>query len=149
MTPLTTSTLFDLSNTYFMIAGIAGVNPGCGLSVCIPNHPLFHFIFLNMAPGTIAFAKSAVQVSLAYEIDPRELPANLSSGTGYIPLGATQPDGARRYTRSRRLPRQVSQRAGKPASERGSRRRGDRRRLVPRQVPRIRNRQLRLFAQQR
>lgn len=36
------------------------------------------------------FARFAVQVALQYEFDPREIPANFS--TGYIPLGSTTPD---------------------------------------------------------
>ncbi|KAL3425522.1 hypothetical protein PVAG01_02313 [Phlyctema vagabunda] len=62
---------FDLSSTYFLIAGIAGVNPECGTL------------------GSVNFAKYLVQVGLSYEIDMRELPSNYSSG--YVPLGASNP----------------------------------------------------------
>ncbi|RDW75681.1 hypothetical protein BP5796_06502 [Coleophoma crateriformis] len=62
---------FDLSTTYFLVAGIAGINPACGTL------------------GSVALQHYAVQVDLAYEIDPRELTSNYSSG--YIPLGAQTP----------------------------------------------------------
>ena len=68
---LTSSSLFDLCKTYFMIAGNAGVNPVCGTT------------------GSVAFSRYAVQVGLQYEFDPRDIPANYS--TGYIPQGAEVP----------------------------------------------------------
>ncbi|KAG9248779.1 purine nucleoside permease-domain-containing protein [Calycina marina] len=66
------SPLFNLTETYFMIAGIAGVNPEYGTL------------------GSVAFSKYAVQVALQYEFDAREIPDNYS--TGYIPLGSDAPD---------------------------------------------------------
>lgn len=63
---------FDLTTTYFMIAGIAGVNPEVA-TIC-----------------SVTFARYAVQVALQYEFDTREIPANFS--TGYIPQGSTVPD---------------------------------------------------------
>lgn len=54
-----------------MIAGIAGVNPEQA-TIC-----------------AVTFARYAVQVALQYEFDPREIPANFS--TGYIPQGSTVP----------------------------------------------------------
>ena len=63
---------FDLKKTYFMIAGIAGVNPEVATL------------------GSVTFAKYAVQVALQYEFDAREIPVNFS--TGYVPLGAVSPD---------------------------------------------------------
>ncbi|KIN02252.1 hypothetical protein OIDMADRAFT_162306 [Oidiodendron maius Zn] len=63
---------FDLKETYFMIAGIAGVNPKYGTI------------------GAVAFSKYAIQVALQYEFDAREIPDNFS--TGYIPLGSFAPD---------------------------------------------------------
>lgn len=69
---LVRSTLFDLCSTYFLIAGIAGVNPEVATT------------------GSVIFARFAVQVALQYEIDPRELPANFS--TGYVPQGSTVPN---------------------------------------------------------
>ncbi|KZT67086.1 NUP-domain-containing protein [Daedalea quercina L-15889] len=68
---LVASPYFNFSQTYFMIAGMAGVNPEVATL------------------GSVTFAKYAVQVALQYEIDAREMPANFT--TGYVPLGATAP----------------------------------------------------------
>ncbi|KAG2415917.1 hypothetical protein HFD88_007109 [Aspergillus terreus] len=65
------SPLFDLTHTYFLIAGIAGINPEAGTL------------------AGVALSRFAVQVALQYEIDLRELPANFS--TSYFPQGATAP----------------------------------------------------------
>ncbi|CAD6499717.1 BgTH12-03825 [Blumeria graminis f. sp. triticale] len=72
MTALVYSPLFDFRNTYFMVAGIAGVNPRHGTL------------------GDVAFSKYAIQVALQYEIDIRELPDNFT--TGYFPQGSQAPD---------------------------------------------------------
>ncbi|KAK4507027.1 hypothetical protein PRZ48_000761 [Zasmidium cellare] len=69
---LVRSPRFDLTTTYWMIAGIAGVNPEVA-TIC-----------------SATFARYAVQVALQYEFDPREIPSNFS--TGYIPLGSHAPD---------------------------------------------------------
>ncbi|OCK84626.1 NUP-domain-containing protein [Lepidopterella palustris CBS 459.81] len=69
---LVASPKFDLTTTYFMVAGIAGVNPEIATL------------------GSVAFSRYAVQVALQYEFDPREIPANFS--TGYIPQGSTSPN---------------------------------------------------------
>lgn len=69
---LALSPLFDLTKTYFLIAGIAGINPEFGTT------------------GSVVISRFAVQVALQYEIDLRELPPNYPFG--YIPLGATAPD---------------------------------------------------------
>ncbi|KAI1475722.1 putative purine nucleoside permease [Daldinia eschscholtzii] len=66
------SSLFDLSKTYFLLAGIAGVSPKLGTL------------------GSVALSKFSVQVALQYELDAREMPANFS--TGYLPFGAYAPD---------------------------------------------------------
>ncbi|PKX97971.1 purine-nucleoside phosphorylase [Aspergillus novofumigatus IBT 16806] len=66
------SHLFDLTHTYFLIAGIAGVNP----KVATING--------------VTFARYAVQVALQYEIDIRDLGPNYTSP--YIPQGAHAPD---------------------------------------------------------
>jgi purine nucleoside permease len=63
---------FDLTKTYFLIAGIAGVNPEVATL------------------ASVTFAKYAVQVALQYEFDAREIPANFTNG--YVPLGAFSPD---------------------------------------------------------
>ena len=68
---LVASPSFDFSQTYWLIAGIAGVNPEVATL------------------GSVTFAKYAVQVALQYEFDAREMPANFT--TGYVPLGATAP----------------------------------------------------------
>ncbi|GAA5956661.1 hypothetical protein JCM21900_002330 [Sporobolomyces salmonicolor] len=68
---LTLSPHFNLTNTYFLIAGIAGVNPQHGTL------------------GTAAFARFSVQAGLAYELDARQMPSNWS--TGYWALGTSQP----------------------------------------------------------
>ncbi|TVY91679.1 Purine nucleoside permease, partial [Lachnellula willkommii] len=72
ITALMLSPLFDLRKTYFLISGIAGVNPK------------------QATLNDVAFAKYAVQVALQYEIDARELPSDY--GTGYIPQGSRFPD---------------------------------------------------------
>ncbi|KAI0088137.1 purine nucleoside permease [Irpex rosettiformis] len=68
---LSASALFDLRTTYFLIAGIAGINPALG------------------TVGGVTFARFAVQVGLQYEFDAREIPANFS--TGYVPQGSKAP----------------------------------------------------------
>jgi purine nucleoside permease len=68
MMGLVLSDQFDLTQTYFLMGGIAGVNPRLGTL------------------GSVALAKFAVQVALQYEFDAREMPANFS--TGYLPYGA-------------------------------------------------------------
>ncbi|PSS15265.1 hypothetical protein M430DRAFT_124100 [Amorphotheca resinae ATCC 22711] len=66
------SKLFDLTKTYFLIAGIAGINPKQGTL------------------ADVALSKYAVQVALQYEFDAREIPENFT--TGYVPQGAYAPD---------------------------------------------------------
>ncbi|KAI0829555.1 putative purine nucleoside permease [Hypoxylon sp. FL0890] len=72
MTALVLSGLFDLSKTYFLLAGIAGINPKLGTL------------------GSVALSRFSVQVALQYEIDAREMPTNFS--TGYLPYGAYAPN---------------------------------------------------------
>lgn len=71
ITALAYSPKFDFTTTYFMVAGIAGVNPEVA-TIC-----------------SVTFARYAVQVALEYEFDPRDIPSNFS--TGYIPLGSYSP----------------------------------------------------------
>lgn len=66
------SDAFNLTKTYFMIAGIAGISPYQGTS------------------ADVTFARYAVQVALQYELDAREKPDNLS--TGYFPQGSYSPE---------------------------------------------------------
>lgn len=72
ITALVLSGKFDLTKTYFLIAGIAGVNPKYGTL------------------GSVALAKYAVQVALQYELDAREMPENFT--TGYFAYGTNFPD---------------------------------------------------------
>ena len=65
------SPIFDLTQTYFLLSGIAGVNPKLG------------------AVGAFAFAKYAIQVDTQFEFDGREIPSTWHSG--YIPMGADTP----------------------------------------------------------
>ena len=65
------SKVFNLQKTYFLIAGIAGINPSEGTL------------------GSVTFARFEVQVALQYEFDARDLDANFT--TGYIPYGAKAP----------------------------------------------------------
>lgn len=68
---LTFSPLFDLRKTYFMIAGIAGINP-----------------YVSTI-GAVTFGRFAVQLELEYEFDAREMPSNFS--TGLWALGTDAP----------------------------------------------------------
>ncbi|KAH6711719.1 purine nucleoside permease [Leptodontidium sp. MPI-SDFR-AT-0119] len=65
---LTASPLFDLTKTYFILSGIAGVNPKVATI------------------GSVALAKFAVQVDIQLEFDGREIPESWT--TGYLPIGA-------------------------------------------------------------
>ncbi|KAL6794233.1 purine nucleoside permease domain-containing protein [Trichoderma sp. SZMC 28012] len=71
MTALVLSRSFNFTQTYFLLAGIAGVNP---------RHATI---------GSVAFSRYAVQVALQYEIDSRSLPQDWP--TGYIPYGRAHP----------------------------------------------------------
>jgi purine nucleoside permease len=53
---------FDLSKTYFLIAGIGGINPKVGTL------------------GSVILAHYVVQVDLQYELDAREMPPSWSTG---------------------------------------------------------------------
>ncbi|KAH3977424.1 hypothetical protein HBH70_152330 [Parastagonospora nodorum] len=72
VTSLVLSPQFDLTSTYFLLAGIGGINPEVATI------------------SSVTFARYAVQVALQYEFDPRELPANFSAG--YVPQGSKTPD---------------------------------------------------------
>ena len=62
---------FDFSHAYWLIAGIAGGNPE------------------KVSLGSAAWARFVVDGDLGYEIDPREMPQEWS--TGYLPLRKTKP----------------------------------------------------------
>lgn len=62
---------FDLKNTYFLIAGIAGVDPADGTL------------------GSAHWARYAIDAGLRHEIDPRQVPADWPNGV--VALGAKKP----------------------------------------------------------
>ena len=62
---------FDLSHAYWIVAGIAGINP--------------HYASI----GSAAWARYIVDGDLAYQIDSREIPGNWS--TGLFPLESKRP----------------------------------------------------------
>ncbi|MDQ3073546.1 MAG: purine nucleoside permease [Bacteroidota bacterium] len=64
-------TRFDLSNAFWLIAGVAGVDPE------------------DASIGSTIWAEWVIDGDMAHEIDARELPADWS--TGYFPLGKHMP----------------------------------------------------------
>ncbi len=62
---------FDLSRAYWIVAGIAGGSPD------------------RISLGSAAWARWVVDGDLGYEIDPREVPSDWS--TGYLPLRKAKP----------------------------------------------------------
>jgi len=62
---------FDLRKSYWLVAGIAGVDPA------------------DASIGSAVWADYVVDGDLAHEIDAREIPADWPSG--YVPLGKTRP----------------------------------------------------------
>jgi purine nucleoside permease len=64
-------TRFDLSHAYWLVAGIAGVNPHAA------------------SIGCAAWIEWIVDCDLAFEIDAREIPPDWP--TGYLPLGKKRP----------------------------------------------------------
>jgi purine nucleoside permease len=62
---------FDLRKAYWLVAGIAGVDPA------------------DATLGSAAWAEWVVDGDLAYEIDGREIPADWP--TGFVPLGKSKP----------------------------------------------------------
>ncbi|KAG6368618.1 hypothetical protein INS49_002831 [Diaporthe citri] len=71
ITAVVLSDKFDLTSTYFMIGGIAGVSPEWSTL------------------GGVALSRYAVQVALQYEFDAREMPENFT--TGYVGYGTLRP----------------------------------------------------------
>ncbi|KAF2669932.1 purine nucleoside permease [Microthyrium microscopicum] len=69
---LVLSPIFNLTETYFMIAGIAGVNPQVASS------------------ASVTLARFSVQFALSYEIDPREAPSTWATGYS-VAFGDTEP----------------------------------------------------------
>ncbi|EME45427.1 hypothetical protein DOTSEDRAFT_87779 [Dothistroma septosporum NZE10] len=72
MAALWMSGCFDLTSTYFLIAGVGGVNPHIA------------------ATGSVTFARYAVQFDLQYEFSHKQVPEDATSG--YYPQGANYPD---------------------------------------------------------
>lgn len=66
------SSHFSLTKTYFLVAGIAGINPHLGTT------------------GSVTFAHYAVQLDLQYEFSYNQVPSNDSSG--YFPQDGYYPD---------------------------------------------------------
>jgi purine nucleoside permease len=62
---------FDLRQTYFLVAGVAGIDPGQGTL------------------GSVAFATNVVDYGISWEVDARTLPAGWT--TGYLGIDATSP----------------------------------------------------------
>jgi len=62
---------FDFSKTYWLVAGIAGIDPA------------------DATIGSAAWADYVVEGDLAHEIDAREIPSDWE--TGYLPLGKSRP----------------------------------------------------------
>ncbi|WP_260703917.1 purine nucleoside permease [Edaphobacter flagellatus] len=62
---------FDLSHAYFVVAGIAGIDPAMG------------------SIGSAVWSDYIVDGDLAHEIDAREIPKDWK--TGYVPLGKSTP----------------------------------------------------------
>jgi purine nucleoside permease len=71
ITALANDRRFDFSHAYWILAGIAGIDPNIG--------PV----------ASAAWASYVIDGDLAYEIDAREIPSGWS--TGYVPLGRSSP----------------------------------------------------------
>lgn len=74
---LVLSPYFDLTQTYFLIAGIAGINPHLATT------------------GSVTFSQYQVQFDLQYEFSATQIPSNDSSG--YFPQDADYPDSPNAY----------------------------------------------------
>jgi purine nucleoside permease len=73
MTALIYSDLFDLRRTYFLIAGIAGIDPGQGTI------------------GSVAWARYLIDYGIAWELDAREMPDGWPYGYfGIMTKGPTE-----------------------------------------------------------
>jgi purine nucleoside permease len=71
ITALADDDRFDLSQAYWILAGIAGIDPRAG------------------SLGSVAWARYVIDGDLGYEIDARELPADWD--TGYVPYERVVP----------------------------------------------------------
>ncbi|MGJ7527914.1 purine-nucleoside phosphorylase [Variovorax sp. GB1P17] len=77
ITALVFSGKFDLSKTYFLVAGIAGVDPNVSTI------------------GSATWARFLVDFGIAHEIDAREMPSTWR--TGYFGIGAKDPDSKPKF----------------------------------------------------
>lgn len=77
ITALVFSGKFDLSKTYFLVAGIAGVDPDVSTI------------------GSATWARYLVDFGIAHEIDAREMPSTWRSG--YFGIGAKDPDSKPKF----------------------------------------------------
>jgi purine nucleoside permease len=71
MTALVFSRRFDLSRTYFIVAGVGGIDPARGTL------------------GSTAWARYLVEFGIQWEIDAREIPSDWT--TGYLGIDTTSP----------------------------------------------------------
>jgi purine nucleoside permease len=71
ITALVFSRMFDLSRTYFIVAGVAGIDPSHGTL------------------GSTAWARYLVEFGIQWEIDAREIPPGWT--TGYLGIDTTSP----------------------------------------------------------
>jgi len=65
------SHMFDLSHTYFIVTGVAGIDPAHGTL------------------GSTAWARYLIEFGIQWEIDGREIPPDWT--TGYLGIGTTNP----------------------------------------------------------
>ena len=71
ITALVFSHMFDLSHTYFIVTGVAGIDPAHGTL------------------GSTAWARYLIEFGIQWEIDGREIPPDWT--TGYLGIGITNP----------------------------------------------------------
>lgn len=71
ITALANDPRFDFTHAYWLLAGIAGINPNAG------------------SVASAVWAPQVVDGDLGYEIDAREIPPDWT--TGYVPFGRTSP----------------------------------------------------------
>ena len=71
VTALANDPRFDVTHAYWLLAGIAGINPNVG------------------SVASAVWAPQVVDGDLGYEIDAREIPPDWT--TGYVPFGRTSP----------------------------------------------------------
>ncbi|KAF7327046.1 Purine nucleoside [Mycena kentingensis (nom. inval.)] len=83
LTALTFSPLVNLTQAYFLIAGVAGMNPKMGTIGGVTSAA-------DAETVGCRFAKFAVQVGLQFEVDAREMPASFT--TGYFGQFANGPN---------------------------------------------------------